>query len=63
MKVFALLWGFVAIFVTLPIWFYLLYQILERVNAGELMWFLYWVYVPFTILIHAVGQLVKGESK
>lgn len=53
--------GIIAIFITLPIWFFLLYRILEAVNASELMWFLYWIYVPATIL---VGVLMKiaGED-
>lgn len=43
-----------ATFVSLPIWLYLLYQILESVNANELMWFLYWVYVPVTLIVSAL---------
>ena len=43
-----------ATFVSLPIWLYLLYQILESVNANELMWFLYWVYVPVTLIVAAL---------
>jgi len=42
-----------ATFVSLPIWLYLLYQILESVNASELMWFLYWAYVPVTLIVSA----------
>jgi len=40
-----------ATFVSLPIWLYLLYQILESVGANELMWFLYWVYVPVSLMV------------
>lgn len=40
-----------AVFITLPIWFYLLYKILVAVNATDLMWFLYYAYIPFTIFV------------
>lgn len=42
-----------------PIWFWLLYQILERVNASELMWFLYWVYLPVALL---ASTLIKAAE-
>jgi hypothetical protein len=44
-----------------PIWFYLLYQILLRVNASELMWFLYWAYVPLTFFAVIMSRLVEKE--
>lgn len=59
LKVIATLLG---ICVTLPIWFYLMYHVLERVHATELMWFLFWVYMPFTMLISIVSKLVEGEK-
>ena len=43
-----------------PIWYWLLYQILARVNASELMWFLYWVYVPVAFL---AGGLIKAAEE
>lgn len=52
--------GLLALFVSLPIWFYLLYQILEAVHATQLMWFLYWAYVPVSIL---VSHMVKLYGK
>lgn len=50
-----------AVFVTAPIWFYLLYQILVRVNASELMFFLFWVYFPLGMLVAALTKL--GDTK
>lgn len=52
--------GLLVIFMTLPIWFFLQYKILVMVNATELMWFLFWVYVPFTILAAVLMRL--GEE-
>ena len=37
-------------FIVAPIWVYLLYKILEYVEATELMWLLYWIYVPVAII-------------
>ena len=51
--------GLLSLLITLPIWYYLLYQILIRVNASELMMFLYWVYLPFSILLGVMAKLVE----
>lgn len=40
-----------ATLVTLPIWMYLLYKILVAIEATELMWFLYWIYLPTTMIV------------
>ena len=48
-----------AAFITLPIWFFLLYRILQAVNASELMWFLYWIYLPFTFLVLVLVRLAE----
>lgn len=58
-KVFATL---LAMFISLPIWFYLLYKILEAVQASELMWFLYWVYLPTVIFTNLVVKLSSGDD-
>lgn len=52
----------IAILVVLPIWYWLLYQVLERVNASELMWFLYWVYLPAGVLSATLAKLVSAEK-
>lgn len=48
-----------ATFVVLPIWYYLLYQILSRVDASELMWFLYWVYLPVGMLVSFLTKMTE----
>ena len=52
--------GILGIFISLPIWYYLLYVILDAINADSLTWFLYWVYVPISVLISIVAKIV-GE--
>lgn len=55
------IFGLLALFITLPIWFFLLYRILQAVNAGELMWFLYWIYLPATALVSVLSRLADDE--
>lgn len=52
----------IRLLMTGPIWFYLLYTLLKGVNAGELAWFLYWVYVPMHIFSAILGYLAEREA-
>lgn len=51
------------VLVVLPIWYWLMYQVLDRINASELMWFLYWVYVPFGLLANILANLARSDKK
>jgi hypothetical protein len=51
----------IAICLTLPIWYYIMYYILTQINASELVWFLYWVYVPFGVFVNVVNKLIEKE--
>lgn len=42
-----------------PIWYYLLYQILLLVHATDIMWFLFWVYLPVAILVLILGRIFE----
>lgn len=53
--------GILTVFVTMPIWFFLLYRILEAVNASELMWFLYCAYVPTSILVGVLTKAIEEK--
>jgi hypothetical protein len=53
--------GLLSACITTPIWYFLLYQILKRVNASELMFFLFWVYVPVHILALIITNIFKGK--
>lgn len=52
--------GLIALCVVLPIWYVLLYYILQSVNASDVMWLLYWIYVPVGIFISILGEIVKA---
>lgn len=54
--------GVLGLLVVAPIWYWLLYQVLTRVQASELMWFLYWVYVPVALLAGALQRIVEAHS-
>lgn len=51
--------GLIALLVVLPIWYFLLYRILDAVHANELMWFLYWVYVPAGLLVQGLIKVAE----
>lgn len=47
------------VFVTTPIWYYLLYSILVAINATDLQFFLFWVYVPVSLLVSYVLKVME----
>lgn len=51
----------ISFLITAPIWFYLIYQILTAINASELMWFLFWVYVPVSVTVGSVASLFEKD--
>jgi hypothetical protein len=51
----------VGVFVTLPIWYYLIYKILVLVNATELMFFLYCIYLPAGLFVGVVSRLAEEK--
>lgn len=51
--------GLIGFLLTQPIWYYLLYQILIRVQATQLMMFLFWVYLPANIFINVVAKMLE----
>lgn len=52
----------IAVFITVPIGIYLQYMILKMLPATELMWFLFWVYVPFGLLVAVVQRLMEDKK-
>jgi len=40
-----------------PIYIYLMVQVLKRIQATELMWFLFWIYVPISIITSLLVKL------
>lgn len=50
-------------FITAPIWFYLLHWVLTKTGAGELQFFLFWIYVPVGILGHILGAIAAANDE
>ncbi len=59
-KIILALSGLAALFICLPIWFFILYTILDAIDADRLVWFLYWAYVPITLLAQGAVKLVSA---
>lgn len=53
--------GILALLVSLPIWFFLQYRVLVMVNATELMWFLFWVYLPVSIIVNVIAKVTEDS--
>jgi hypothetical protein len=53
--------GIVSVFVVAPIWYYLLYKILASINATELMWFLYWIYLPVALIMGIISKITESK--
>lgn len=49
---------FFSIVYLLMVWF-MSYLVYKHIGATELMWFLFWVNVPFSILTTIVGRIVE----
>ena len=48
--------------ISFPISFYLMYKVLRFVNATELMMFLFWIYLPVTIIIHIISKIADMNN-
>jgi hypothetical protein len=47
-----------------PIAWYLYYKVLVMIDATELMWFLFWMWLPISLLLIGLEKMVgKGENK
>lgn len=51
-----------AVFAVMPIWFYLLFQILSAIDASKLTWFLFWAYVPAAIFVQVVAKILESNK-
>lgn len=51
----------IRLLVQMPIYFYLMYQVFLRVNATEVMWLLFWIYVPLTVVAAIIASLWEAE--
>jgi hypothetical protein len=50
-------------FVVTPIWYFLLYKVLQFVSATDVMWLAFWIYVPFEIAVRAMMRIAEAADK
>jgi hypothetical protein len=53
----------IAVFLVMPIWYYLVHWLLVHSGAGDLQMFLFWVYMPFGVFTRLLDRLVEIEGK
>jgi hypothetical protein len=51
--------GALAGLIQLPIGIFLQFNILHRVEASELMWFLFWINVPTAIVVSVLANTIR----
>lgn len=49
--------------ITIPLWYFLIYSILEAVDATTPMWTAFWVYMPTGILFSLAQEFVDQAFK
>ena len=60
MKTFLGLFGIV---VCMPISLYITYSLLVAINADRLLWFLFWVNIPFIVFLQIGVKLLESKDK
>ena len=63
MKALRIISALVSVFIVAPIWYYLLYKILVAIEATELMFFLYYAYLPISIFTATINQVIQNFAK
>lgn len=51
--------GICSLLIIMPIWFYLLYQILVAINASTPMWVAYFIYLPISLFVSSLSTAIK----
>lgn len=65
MKAFKVFSGIVGLFVSLPLWYVMIYKILAQIGASESLWVIFWIYMPVSCLVAIILKIceVAGEEK
>ena len=50
-----------SLFISLPIWFYLMYTVISYANPDRFVWFLFWIYLPISILGTIIAKVAEGD--
>lgn len=60
MKAFKVFAGIMTLLVSMPLWYVLMYMLLERVQATQAMWVMFWIYMPVGILVAVAGKIAEA---
>jgi hypothetical protein len=52
-----------ALFIELPIWFYLLHWAISQLHPDRLIWFLFYIYVPVCIVTTILSKVITNWDK
>lgn len=50
---------FLTICVNLPLWYYVVYQVLKVSHVDKLVWFLFWTYVISGFILGAIARVLE----
>lgn len=50
----------IGVLIHTPIWYWLVYQILVRVDATPTMWVFYWIYLPVGLVMAFLRVITDG---
>ena len=53
----------IGVAIPLPIWYYLIYTMLKGIDAIELQMFLWWIYMPSSLVTQVLARFLGGEDK
>lgn len=45
----------------LPIGFYLQFWMISQLNADRLIWFLFWTYIPLSVIIQIIAKVIEDN--
>lgn len=62
MKVIRWISGLLAMFITIPIWYYLIYVLLQAAHVDRLVWFLYWIYLPAGLFLRVLDLIIQQNT-
>ncbi|MFD1558330.1 hypothetical protein ACFSHT_22315 [Paraburkholderia silviterrae] len=63
MKAFKAFAAIVGLCVSMPIWYVLVYKMLAMMHATDVMWLLYWIYMPAGILVSIIFKICELAEK
>ena len=51
-----------ALFIEMPIWIYITYWMLSQLHPDRLIWFLFIIYIPVSIIVSILAKIITGEK-